>query len=95
MYIKIGTLLVTPALKLHKLPLRLRSERPAIVLQSDFRPSVLRVDSGMVEWNWDIRVNTQSSGLSPVVIPVGILCCTLNVLDSRVVTLGRASRSGL
>ena len=49
----------------------------------------------LVEWNWAIRVNPQSSGLSPVVISVGRICCPLNVLDCRAVSLGRVLRSGL
>ena len=36
-----------------------------------------------------------SSGLHFRVIPVGIFCSSLDVFDSRAVSLGRVSRSGL
>ena len=44
---------------------------------------------GLSEWScW-------SSELHSEVIPVGENCCALNAVDLRVVTLGRASWSGL
>ena len=49
----------------------------------------------LVEWNWVIRVELLVEWWHSEVISVGRCCCTLYVLDSRAVSLGRVSRSGL
>ena len=52
----------------------------------------------MIYWSNGIRLSEwdyRLSGLHSEVIPVGGCCCALNVVDLRVVSLGRVSRSGL
>ena len=62
------------------------SKRPTVAMQSDFRSSVCRVVSVMVEWHWFFRVECLwSSGW----------WYPLNASGFRVMSLGRVSRSGL